>query len=81
MSTIKKTTCDGWECAPSLRKVARVVDEFGHLFYEIKTCVREMSTEDMLTELRYFVECLDETVRNAENELDGVEFQTVNDEN
>jgi hypothetical protein len=80
MSTIKKTTCDGWDCAPSLRETARVVDEFGHLFYEIKNCVRAMSTEDMLTELRYYVECLDETVRDAENELDGVEFETVSDE-
>lgn len=80
MSTIKKTTEDGWGCAPSLRETARVVDEFAHLFYEIKHCVRAMSTEDMLTELRYFVECLDETIREAENELDGVEFETVNDE-
>lgn len=39
-----------------------------------------MSTEDMLTELRYFVECLDEVVTEAENKLDGVEFQTVSDE-
>lgn len=80
MSTIKKTTCDGWDCAPSLRETARVVDDFAHLFYEIKNCVRAMSTEDMLTELRYFVECLEEGVSQAENELDGVEFQTVNDE-
>ena len=80
MSTIKKTTEDGWDCAPSLRDTARVVDDFGHLFYEIKHCVRAMSSEDMLTELRYFVECLDEAVSGAENELDGIEFQTVDDE-
>ena len=30
-----------------------------------------MSTEDMLTELRYFVESLDEAVAQAENKLDG----------
>lgn len=80
MSTIKQTTHDGWDCAPSLATTARVVDDFGHLFYEIKNCVRAMSTEDMLTELRYFVECLDEAVAMAENQLDGVEFETVNDE-
>lgn len=80
MSTIKKTTFDGWQCAPSLGETARVVDDFGHLFYEIRNCARAMSTEDMLTELRYFVECLDEVVTEAENKLDGVEFQTVSDE-
>ena len=80
MSTIKQTREDGWDCAPSLRETARVVDDFGHLFYEIKNCVRAMSTEDMLTELRYFVECLDEAVSEAENKLDGVEFQTIDDE-
>ena len=80
MSTIKQTTCEGWECAPSIETTARVVDDFGHLFYEIKNCVRAMSTEDMLTELRYFVESLDEAVAQAENKLDGVEFETVNDE-
>lgn len=80
MSTIKKTTEDGWGCAPSLRETARVVDDFGHLLYEIKHCVRAMSSEDMLMELRYFVECLDEAVSGAENKLDGIEFQTVDDE-
>lgn len=39
-----------------------------------------MSTEEMVTELRYFVECLDEAVSQAENDLDGVEFQTISDE-
>lgn len=80
MSTIKKTTEDGWDCAPSIVTTARVVDDFGHLFYEIRNCVRAMSTEDMLTELRYFVESLDEAVAMAENQLDGVEFETVSDE-
>jgi hypothetical protein len=80
MSTIKKTTEDGWDCAPSLRDTARVVDNFGHLFYEIKNCVRALSTEDMVTELRYFVESLDEAVAVAENKLDGVEFETIDDE-
>ena len=80
MSTIKQTTCDGWDCAPSLRLTAQVVDDFGHLFYEIKNCVRAMSTEDMLTELRYFAESLDEAVAHAENKLDGIEFETVSHE-
>ena len=61
-------------------RTARVVDDFGHLFYEIKNCKRAMTTEDMVTELRYFVECLGEAVGQAENELDGVEFQTISDE-
>jgi hypothetical protein len=80
MSTIKQTTCDGWACAPSLGQAARTMKTFGHLFYEIECCVRAMSTEDMLTELRYFVQCLDEDITRAENELDGVEFETVSDE-
>ena len=80
MSTIKKTTLDGWDCAPSLRETARVVDDFGHLFYEIRNCARVMSTEDMLAELRYFVESLDEAVTEAESKLDGVEFETIEDE-
>ena len=80
MSTIRKTTEDGWDCAPSLQETARVVDDFGHLFYENKDCVRAMTSEDMLTELRYFVETLDEAVSQAENKLDGVEFETIEDE-
>lgn len=79
MKTIK-TTQDGWDCAPSLRETARVVDDFGHLFYEIKNCKRAMTTEDMVFEIRYFVDCLDEAVRVAENKLDGVEFETISDE-
>ena len=39
-----------------------------------------MSTEDMLTELRYFVQCLDENISQAEAALDGVEFETIEDE-
>ena len=80
MSKIIKTTEDGWDCAPSLRETARVVDDFGHLFYEIRNCARVMSTEDMLAELRYFVESLDEAVTEAESKLDGVEFETIEDE-
>lgn len=80
MSKVIKTTEDGWDCAPSLRDTARVVEDFGHLFYEIRNCVRAMSTEEMVTELRYFVESLDEAVSIAENKLDGVEFQTIDDE-
>jgi|AACY02.4.fsa_nt_gi hypothetical protein len=79
MSKIIKTTKDGWDCAPSLETTTRVVDDFGHLFYEIKHCVRAMSTEDMLTELRYFVQSLDEAVTEAEYKLDGVEFETIED--
>ena len=79
MKTIR-TTQDGWDCAPSLRETARVVDDFGHLFYEIKNCKRAMTTEDMVTELRYFVESLEEAVSQAENDLDGVEFQTISHE-
>lgn len=79
MKTIK-TTQDGWDCAPSLRETAQVVDDFGHLFYEIKNCVRVLSAEDMVAELRYFVQCLDEAVIQAENDLDGVEFETIEEE-
>jgi len=77
MSTIKKTNHDGWGCAPALGQTSKIIRDFEHLFYEIENCVRAMSTKDMLTELRYFVECIDEGVAQAENELDGVEFQTL----
>ncbi len=80
MSKIIKTIEDGWDCAPDLAQAARTVKEFGHLFYEIDCCKRAMSTEDMLTELRYFVQCLDENVSQAEMALEGVEFKTVEDE-
>ena len=80
MSTIKKTTEDGWDCAPSLRETARVVDDFGHLFYEIKNCVRGMSVRDMLSDMNDFLSDLKDAIEEAENQLDGVEFQTVSDE-
>ena len=79
MQTIK-TTQDGWDCAPSLRETTRVIDDFGHLFYEIKNCRRAMTAEEMVTELRYFVECIDEAVSQAESDLDGVEFQTIEED-
>ena len=78
MSKIIKTTEDGWDCAPDLVSAASTVRDFGHLFYEINCWgKRAMSTEDMLTELRYFVQCLDENISQAEAALDGVEFKPL----
>ena len=79
MSKIIKTTEDGWDCAPDLVSAASTVTDFGHLFYEINCCKRAMSTEDMLTELRYFVQCLDENISQAEARLEDVEFETIED--
>ena len=79
MSKIVKTTKDGWECSPLITEAAQTVNDYGHLFYEINCCKRAMSTEDMLTELRYFVQCLDENISQAEARLEDVEFETIED--
>lgn len=77
MSKIVKTTKDGWECSPLITEAAQTVNDYGHLFYEINRCVRALSTEEMLAELREFADSLSETISQAEMALEGVEFETI----
>ena len=80
MSTIKKTTHDGWDCAPSIVAVAETMSEANSFCYEIKNCVRGMSVRDMLSDMNDFLSDLKDAIEEAENQLDGVEFETVSDE-
>lgn len=80
MSKIIKTEKDGWDCAPAIIEAAQTVKDYGHLFYEINCCKRAMSTEDMLAELREFATVLSETIERAEMTLEGVEFETIEED-
>ncbi len=77
MSNIVKTTKDGWGVSPAIEQTARTYDTFGHLFYEIKHCVRTMTPDEMIAELRYFAQCLIEEIDNAESEVGGLEYETI----
>ena len=50
------------------------------MHYEIQCCKRSMSAKDMLSDLNDFVTDLKQRIDDAAEELEGVEFQTVEDE-
>ena len=77
MSNIVKTTKDGWGVSPAIEQVARTYRDSGHLFYEIRNCVRTMTPDEMITELRAFAQDLLDDINNAESEVGGIEYETI----
>ena len=80
MSKIIKTTEDGWDCAPSIMEVSELLPHAREMHYEIQCCTRSMSAKDMLSDLNDFVTDLKQWIDDAAEELEGVEFKTVEDE-
>lgn len=73
---VVKTEQDGWDCAPEIREVSRVVDSSRHLFYEIDNCVRTMSPAQMIEQLKEFHRELGEAIQDCEH-LRDTEFESV----
>ena len=73
---ILKTTEDGWECVPQLKRAARSIDMLRDHIYEIKNCVRASNMELMVAEMKAHLQV-------AMDELDDAmvcEYVTVQEE-
>tara|TARA_R110002110_G_scaffold163400_3_gene363186 strand:+ start:2719 stop:2961 length:243 start_codon:yes stop_codon:yes gene_type:complete len=75
---IKKTTDEGWECVSELMDLVRLIDdELGHHFYEIKSCVRTQTTEEIVYEIK-------RVLSEAQGLLDDIdtdiEYKTIYDD-
>ena len=73
---ILKTTEDGWECVPQLKRAARSIDMLRDHIYEIKNCVRASNMEYMVAEMKAHLQV-------AMDELDEAivcEYVTVQEE-
>ena len=73
---ILKTTEDGWECVPQLKRAAMRIDMLRDHVYEIKYCVRASNLEYMISEMK-------EHLQEAMDELDEAlvcEYVTVEEE-
>jgi hypothetical protein len=77
---IIKTTEDGWDCAPSIMEVSELLPQAREMYHEIQCCKRSMSAKDMLSDLKDFVTDLKQRIDDAVEVLEGVEFETVDDE-
>ena len=77
MAKVKKTTHDGWECVPELKRAVRALDDMDNDLYEIRHCQRA-------SKLEYLVENMKECLENALEELDyinvNIEYETVYDD-
>tara|TARA_R110002096_G_scaffold337034_2_gene530343 strand:+ start:89 stop:319 length:231 start_codon:yes stop_codon:yes gene_type:complete len=73
-----KTTDEGWECVSELMDLVRLIDdELGHHFYEIKSCVRTQTTEEIVYEIK-------RVLSEAQGLLDDIdtdiEYETIYDD-
>ena len=73
-----KTTDEGWECVSELMDLVRLIDdELGHHFYEIKSCVRTQTTEEIVYEIK-------RVLSEAQGLLDDIdtdiEYKTIYDD-
>jgi hypothetical protein len=80
MTKIIKTKEDGWECAPAIMEIGSLLPEARDINYEIQHCKRGQRVEDMLNDLKDFVTDLKQRIDDAVEVLEGVEFETVEDE-
>ena len=77
MAKVKKTSHDGWECVPELKRAVRALDDMDSDLYEIRHCQRA-------SKLQYLVENMKECLQEALEELDyinvNIEYETVYDD-
>ena len=67
-----KTSEDGWDCVPQLNNVAKTLSFLDPYLYEIRTCVRSSSVEDMVNGIK---DTLEEALEEL-NEIDtDIEFE------
>lgn len=77
MSKVKKTTHDGWECVPELKRAVRALNGMDQDVYEIKHCVRASKLEHLVENMK---ECLQEALEELDYINVDVEFETVDDD-
>ena len=77
MSKVKKTTHDGWECVPELKRAVRALKSMDQDVYEIKHCVRASKLEHLVENMK---ECLQEALEELDYINVDVEFETVDDD-
>ena len=73
----KKTTEDGWDCVPQLKRACTEIDELHHFTYEIKNCVRVSNLEEMIEDMKYLLERAIEELDEVDT---NVEWETVYDD-
>jgi len=76
MKTIE-TKHDGWDCNPHVKRIARTIQSFNTLKYEIDSCCRTSSMRDIHDDILF----LSEELKAISNCLDvNVEYKTLDDE-
>jgi len=74
---IEKTCEDGWGCVPELQDAVDCINEAKSAMYEIQMCVRQSSTEDIVSALK---NSLEEALNILEEIDTSIEYVTI-DEN
>ena len=75
---IKKTTDEGWECVSELMDLVRLIDdELGHHFYEIKSCVRTQTTEEIVYEIKRVLSEAQDLIDDIDTDI---EYKTIYDD-
>lgn len=75
--SIIKTTEDGWDCVPELKRVTNKLDELDAYIYEIKNCVRCTNLEHMVFTMKSIME---DAIAELEGIDTSVEYETEEDE-
>ena len=76
MAKVKKTSHDGWECVPELKRAVRALNGMDNDLYEIRHCQRASKLEYLVENMK---ECLQEALENLEDINVDIEYKTVDD--
>ena len=76
MAKVKKTSHDGWECVPELKRAVRALNGMDNDLYEIRHCQRASKLEYLVDNMK---ECLQEALENLEDINVDIEYETVDD--
>ena len=73
MAKVKKTSHDGWECVPELKRAVRALNGMDNDLYEIRHCQRASKLEYLVDNMK---ECLQEALENLEDINVDIEYET-----
>ena len=76
MAKVKKTTHDGWECVPELKRAVSALNGMDNDLYEIRHCQRASKLEYLVDNMK---ECLKSALENLEDVNVNIEYETVDD--
>ena len=68
----KKTTEEGWDCVPQLKRACVEIDELHHFTYEIKNCVRVSDLKEMIVDMKYLLERAVEELDEVDTNVDWI---------